>query len=212
MLRSSRQLVHSTARREGMTSGVVRSLSFVAQAAALILGLAGAADAKDNSVQIVAALSLTGPGNYYGLPILDGVRLAVEEANADPRKANVELKILDDQSSGTQARQLAKDICEGPAVAAVGPALTTAALLSGPAYADCGLVSIPATAHGDDVPKAATTFQPVFNGGEMGAALAVYLKYVLNGQHAVVLYRKDGYGTPVRQRIRTRVQAALDPH
>jgi branched-chain amino acid transport system substrate-binding protein len=81
-------------------------------------------------------------------------------------------------------------------VATIGPALTIAALNAGQVYGECGLVVIPPTAHGDNVPRAATTFQPVFNGGEMGSALAAYLKHVLGGHRAVVMFRKDGYGTP----------------
>jgi branched-chain amino acid transport system substrate-binding protein len=163
---------------------------------AVAAGHVSAALADEKTVEIVAALSLTGPGNYYGLPILDGARLAVEEANSAGRSVKIELREVDDQSSSTRARDVAREICDSPAVAVVGPALTTVTLVAGPAYAECGLVSIPATAHGDDVPRPATTFQPVFNGGEMGAAMAIYLKYVLNGHHAIVLYRRDGYGEP----------------
>lgn len=155
---------------------------------------AGSALAGQNSIGIAAALSLTGPGDYYGKPILDGVNLAVDEANAADPPRRIELTVSDDQSDVGRARSLAQDICKTAALAEVGPALTISALSAGPAYAECGLAAIPATAHGDDVPNAATTFQPVFNGGAMGSSLAAYLKFVLGGQRAMILFREDGYG------------------
>jgi ABC-type branched-subunit amino acid transport system substrate-binding protein len=91
---------------------------------------------------------------------------------------------------------VARAIGASDAVAEVGPNLTVIGMATGPIYAQAGLVSIVPTAHGDAVPNAATTFQPIFNTGEMGAALANYLFYVLQGQCADVLYRNDAYGHP----------------
>jgi ABC-type branched-subunit amino acid transport system substrate-binding protein len=96
---------------------------------------------------------------------------------------------------------VADQVCASQTIAVVGPALTVAALSAGAVYAKCGLVAIAATAHGDDVPQAATTFQPVFNGSSMGTALAVYLKQVLHGDRVIILFRRDGYGMPVAQGV-----------
>jgi branched-chain amino acid transport system substrate-binding protein len=155
-----------------------------------------AAFAADSQIKIVAAVSLTDPGAYYGVRTLDGARLAVEEANASADGPQIDLVAQDDESSQASARRLGEQACKTDAAVVVGPVLTTVALAADPVYANCGLVTVPATAHGDDVPKSPTTFQPVFNGGEMGSALAVYLKEVLHGEKAVVLYRADGYGQP----------------
>ncbi len=150
---------------------------------------------RQSSVQIAAAISLTGPGAHYGEPVLDGVRLAIEEANSQGG-TNIELSVLDDQSSESRAAAVSQEMCSSPAVVTIGPVLTTAALAAGPIYANCRLVSIAATAHGDDVPKSETTFQPVFNGGAMGSSLAAYLKHVLGGSSVALLFREDGYGRP----------------
>jgi branched-chain amino acid transport system substrate-binding protein len=155
------------------------------------------AAADSPTIEITAPLSLTGSASLYGLPVLDGARLAVEEANADGGSAGrIVLNAADDKGDVNLARDLARQVCRSPSLAVIGPNLTVTALTAGPVYADCGLLVVPPTAHGDDVPKAATTFQPVFNVGSMGSALAVYLKYVLKGERAVILYPKDGYGQP----------------
>jgi ABC-type branched-subunit amino acid transport system substrate-binding protein len=175
----------------------MRSLLF-----ALCALYAVACEAEEAALQIAVAVSLTGDGAYYGKPILDGARLAVEEANnsADPA-TRIGIQSYDDRSDPAYAHAVADQVCATQAIAVVGPALTVAALSTGPVYAKCGLAAIAATAHGDDVPKAATTFQPVFNGGSMGAALAVYLKQVLHGERVIILFRRDGYGIPVAQGV-----------
>jgi len=169
---------------------------------ALCALLAVACQAGEAPLQIAAVLSLTGDGSYYGKPILDGVLLAVDAANhsADPATL-IGIQSFDDRSDPAYAHTLADQVCATQAIAVIGPALTVAALSAGPAYAKCGLVAIAATAHGDDVPKAATTFQPVFNGSSMGTALAVYLKRVLHGDRVIILFRRDGYGIPVAQGV-----------
>jgi ABC-type branched-subunit amino acid transport system substrate-binding protein len=169
---------------------------------ALCALLAVACQAGEAPLQIAAVLSLTGDGAYYGKPILDGVLLAVDAANhsADPATL-IGIQSFDDRSDPAYAHTLADQVCATQAIAVIGPALTVAALSAGPAYAKCGLVAIAATAHGDDVPKAATTFQPVFNGSSMGTALAVYLKRVLHGDRVIILFRRDGYGIPVAQGV-----------
>jgi len=79
-------------------------------------------------------------------------------------------------------------------LAVIGPSLTISGMTTGPVFAEAGLASIVPTAHGDDVPNAPTTFQPIFNTGQIGAALANYLFYVLQGRRAVLLYTDDAYG------------------
>jgi ABC-type branched-subunit amino acid transport system substrate-binding protein len=158
--------------------------------------------AQATPLHLAAALSLTGPGDFYGLPARDGVRLAVEEANAEPGQAPIELEVDDDHSQPAQAAALAGKLGAGDALSVIGPPLTVSALRAGPVYAQAGLVAIVPTAHGDDVPAPATMFQPIFNNGRMGAALAEYLYHVLGGRRAIVLYRDDGYGRPLAEGFR----------
>jgi ABC-type branched-subunit amino acid transport system substrate-binding protein len=162
-----------------------------------LLLAAGYGHARAAPLHLAAALSLTGPGDFYGLPARDGIRLAVEEANAESGEARIELDVADDHSEPEQAVALARKLGADDALAVIGPPLTVTALRAGPVYAQAGLVAIVPTAHGDDVPAPASVFQPIFNNGRMGAALADYLFHVLGGRRAIMLYRDDGYGRPL---------------
>ncbi len=126
-------------------------------------------------------------------PTEDGVRLAAEEA-AEREGAPVEISVSDDQSSPQVAADVARKLADSDALAVIGPSLTISGMTTGPVFAEAGLASIVPTAHGDDVPTAPTTFQPIFNTSQIGAALANYLFYLLQGRRAVVLYTDDTYG------------------
>jgi ABC-type branched-subunit amino acid transport system substrate-binding protein len=167
---------------------------------ALAFGLAPAC-AHAQTQTIAFAASVTGSGTYYGAPALEGARMAVTDANSQTDQPPITLDVLDDQSSPRLAGQIAASVVDSDAVAAIGPVLTVAAEIAGPVYAAGGLPITLATAHGDDLTDAATTFQPIFNNGEQGAALADYLSYVLNGQDVVVLYRDDAFGRPLARGI-----------
>jgi ABC-type branched-subunit amino acid transport system substrate-binding protein len=171
----------------------------LAHAAAWILTLVAAvvpAGAQGSDGRIAVAVSLTGSGDSYGLPALDGARLAIEEHNASGAGPHLELAVYDDRSNDERARAVAREIAASDALAVVGPATTGMALASGPVYAEAGLVCIGTTATGDGVTQNATTFRASFSTSDGGEALANYLRHVLGGERAIVLYHDDGYGQP----------------
>jgi ABC-type branched-subunit amino acid transport system substrate-binding protein len=151
--------------------------------------------------EIAVAVSLTGPGKTAGDPVLNGARLAVEEANADGDGVPVELVTYDDKSSPDGARDAAQHAVADNAVAVVGPAISVLSLAAGPIYAQNGLVSITPTAHSDRVTVNRTTFRPVFSTSEMGRWLVVYVRHVLGLRKVVVLYKDDGFGQPMRDGV-----------
>jgi ABC-type branched-subunit amino acid transport system substrate-binding protein len=116
-------------------------------------------------------MPLTGPSSIAGLPVLDAIRLAVDEANAagGPR---IELDVHNDRSNDDGARGAARAIIAGDAVAVVRPATTTSALAAGPLYGEAGLAAVIPYAHGGGGSGSPTTFRPVFSTAEMGVALA----------------------------------------
>ncbi len=160
------------------------------------------AAAQPEPLKIAVTGSLTGIGSFYGIPALDGARMAVDEANAESGKPRIEIEATDDKSLLAEASTLAQTIVGGDALVAIGPDLTIIASRTNKIYASGILASIVPTAHGDDIPQAATSFQPIFNTGQLGSALADYLHYVLRGNHAVVLYKDDAFGTPIAQGFR----------
>jgi ABC-type branched-subunit amino acid transport system substrate-binding protein len=169
----------------------------ISLALAVILGGIPIALAQSATQTIALETSLTGPGAFQGVPALEGARLAVAEADQDSSQAPVAIAVTDDQSSPKQAAALARHIAASDAVAVIGPILSVSATETGPVYAQAGLASIDPTATGDAVPDAATTYQAIFNTGDIGAMLANYLFYVLHGQCAEMLYRNDVHGQPI---------------
>ncbi len=174
---------------------------------AVLFGLIGVlsatgALAEAPRLKLAAALSLSGFGTFYGGPVLEGLTLAVEEANRQKGEPSIEVSVADDHTSPSEAAALARSLASSDALAVIGPPLTVSAMLTGPIYEQAGLVSIVPTSHGDDVPKPSTTFQPIFNTGAMGAALANYDFYVLGRHRAVVLFREDAFGRPIADGFR----------
>jgi branched-chain amino acid transport system substrate-binding protein len=164
-----------------------------------------------NTAVIAAPLSLTGEGERSGQAILNGLRLAVEEALAAEPELRVRIEELDDRSNDDAARSLADQVAAGPAVAVIGPSSSTRSLAAGPAYAVGGLVSLPANATSDVITQNATTFRVVFKNNDLGEMLALYLARVLNRRAASVVVIQNGYGATLQEGfVRTASRLGLD--
>lgn len=174
---------------------------FAATAAVALLatspGLAQTAPAK-----IAVAVSLTGSGMNFGQPNVDGATLAVEEANAERGATRIELEVRDDGSNPDKARAIAQELSKGDALAVVGPGTTPIALAVGPVYAEAGIACIGPTTTGDSVTGSASFFRAIFSTSDGGEALVNYLRYVLGGTQAAVIYKDDGYGQPFSEGVR----------
>jgi ABC-type branched-subunit amino acid transport system substrate-binding protein len=167
-----------------------------AMLASVVAGMA-TAEAQTPSAKIAVAVSTSGAGETYGSPALDGATLAVEEANADHSALKIELRVEDDVSNADVGQHVARQVIDSDTLVVVGPATTPMSLIVGPLYAEAGLVSIGTTATGDGVTANATTFRASFSTSDAGEVLANYLRHILGGTRAIVLFKDDGYGRPV---------------
>lgn len=179
-----------------------RVLSGVAGAIGMLVlcgstGLAQAPAAE--GVEIAVALSLTGPGASHGLSTLEGVQLAIDEANAEGLGPPITIATYDDQSSDEEATRLAARIAQSPAALVIGPTFSTASLAAGPIYAEAGLASLPATATSDRITDSATTFRMLFRNSEQGEMLAVYLDRVFGQRRAAVIDVDNAYSRSLRE-------------
>jgi len=147
-----------------------------------------------HAVEVAAALPLTGDEAAIGEAALQGIQLAIEEANADGARPHIELAIYDDRSNDDEAKKLASQIVASRATVVLGPALTTASVAAGPTYAQAGLVAITPTAAGDTVTQNATTFRVVLKNSEQGKMIAIYLTRVIGGRRADVIVADNPYG------------------
>jgi branched-chain amino acid transport system substrate-binding protein len=163
--------------------------------AALSLGAqASAADAPARSVEIAVSLPLSGEEASYGEGALLGIKLAIEEANANGATPRIDLNVLDDKGSDDEAKAVAERIVAGKAALMLGPAFSTASLMAGPVYAQPGLAALSPTATSDAITDNPTTFRVIFKNSEQGVILANYLSRVLNQRKADVIVVDNKYG------------------
>ena len=160
--------------------------------------LAPSTAAQPRALRLAVISSLGGDAETTsGRSFLDGARLAVDEANAERAGPPIELDVYDSGRGGEGAREAAGKVAASEAIGVVGPLLSTSSLAAGPIFAKAGIASIVSAAESDLVTANATTFRANFKNSDLGNWLAVYLRHVLGGQNAVVLFVDDGYGRTI---------------
>lgn len=164
-----------------------------------------------NSVEIAALLSLSGEGEASGQPVLEGIELAIAEANAHGNGPRIRLTTYDDESRLDQARALAEDIAASDALLTLGPSFSTTAVEIGPIFAEAGQVLLPPTATSDAITNSPTTFRMVFKNSDQGELLATYIDRVMESQQATVIVEDNTYGQTLRRGFeRTANQLGLE--
>src|SRR6185295_16948548 len=170
---------------------MVKVVLTIAAAAVAGLGTSAGTPSPAEKVEIAAAISITGEMSAFGTGSLEGIQLAVEEANARGRGPRIELKVYDNASSAETAARIAGQVVASRAVLVIGPSNTTTSLAAGPIYAQAGMASITTTATSDLITDNATTFRILFKNTEQGEMLATYLFRVLGHKRAAVLVADD---------------------
>ena len=107
---------------------------------------------------------------------------------------HIELDVYSDKGTEQGAREVAEKIAGSQALLAVGPLFSTSSVAAGPVYAKAGMASIVAAAESDRVTDAGTTFQSTFKNGDLAVSYAGYVRYVLNGRRAAVIFIDNAYG------------------
>jgi ABC-type branched-subunit amino acid transport system substrate-binding protein len=152
-----------------------------------------------NEVEIAAALPLTGDEYTFGRGSLEGLQLAIEEANASGQGPRLKLVNYDDASDDARAKDIADKIVASPAALVLGPTLSSASLAAGPVYAAAGVVSLTTTATSDLITSNPTTFRIVFKNSDQGELLAAYASRILHSDAASVVWIDSGYGRSLRE-------------
>ncbi len=156
------------------------------------------ADPGTRTVEVAAALPLSGEGIAFGEPSREGLQFGIDEANARGVGPRIDLKFYDDRSSQDGARAAARQIVASKAVMVLGPSYSSQTLAAGPIYADAGMVVLPPTATSDAITQNATTFRIVFKNSDQGRTLATYLSRVLKVHAADVVVEDTSYGQTLR--------------
>jgi branched-chain amino acid transport system substrate-binding protein len=151
------------------------------------------------TVAIAFVGPLTGPYANLGINVRDGMKVAVEEANAASQKYTFVIKQFDTQGSGDQAPgQAAKYIPDAQVLGVVGPTFSgeTKAVL--PQLQEAKLVMVSASATAVDIPTTVadqTVFHRVIpDDGVQSTGVNAYVTKVLKAKKVAVIHDGSDYG------------------
>ncbi|MDD0839444.1 branched-chain amino acid ABC transporter substrate-binding protein [Curvibacter sp. HBC61] len=170
-----------------------------------VLGAAGLAQAQEvQTVKIGHAGPTSGGIAHIGKDTENGVRLAVEEANAQNlviggKKIRFELAAEDDAGDPRQATAVAQKMCDAQVAGLVGHLQSGTSIPASGLYAKCELPNITASASNPDLTKPGykTTFRLIANDNALGAALAYYAADALKVKRVAIIDDRTAYGQGV---------------
>jgi ABC-type branched-subunit amino acid transport system substrate-binding protein len=154
-------------------------------------------DAHTRGIEIAAALCLSGDEQAYSQSALEGLQLAIADANARKDGPTITLKIYDEQSTVEGARRIAQQIADSHAPFVLGSVFSFLALVEGPIFAKAGIAAL-STATSDLITRNPTTFRLQFKTSDQGEMLATYASRVLHQKRMAAISVDDGYGGTMR--------------
>ncbi|KUM04272.1 branched-chain amino acid ABC transporter substrate-binding protein [Chromobacterium subtsugae] len=152
-------------------------------------------------VKIGTANPLTGPFAHWGRDADDGVKLAVQEANAeklvlDGKPASFEVVSEDDQADPKVATQVAQRMVDAKVAGIVGHLTSGAAIPASRIYSDAGIPMISGSVTSPSFTQQGyrNTFRLIANDQQQGEALAKYAVGKLGAKRVAVIDDRTTYG------------------
>ena len=157
--------------------------------------------------------ALTGPDANLGVNIQNGVKLAVEEHNAESGACQVTLTPYDSQGDQNQAQGLAQKAAgDTKVIGLVGPAFSGESKVADPIFADpdVNLVAITPSATNPALAENGwkTFFRVLGNDASQGPAAASYITGTLGKQKVYVVDDSTEYGKGLADLVRKDLGAA----
>jgi len=176
-----------------MLCGIVGFGTVALPIAVVLFAAAGTAIGRDEpTLRIAVPLTLSGPAGNIGTEVLDGIRMAIEDAGA--QAARIELAVFDDSGDVETARETARRIAASDALMVMGPSLSVVATQVEQIYAEAGLAVLSPNIASEE---ATSIFRLNMGLRHVGESLADYLHYALAGRRAALIYSDDGLGRPI---------------
>lgn len=150
-----------------------------------------------DEIKIGANFELTGGAAMYGTEELNGLRLAVDEANASgDLKSKIVIVQADNQTNGAEAaNQARKLITQDKVVAIVGPAISGLTLAAAPVAQENKIPLISPSATAVEVTaEGEYIFRACFLDSTQGKIMGEFAYNKLNSRNAAILYAKSEYG------------------
>ena len=173
---------------------------------AAIAMVAGLASAQDAVVKIGHVAPMSGSQAHYGKDNENGVRLAIEDLNAQNvviggKKVKFELVAEDDAADPKQGTAVAQKLCDSKVAGVVGHLNSGTTIPASKVYNDCGIPHITGAATNPNLTKPGykTTYRIIANDLALGAGLAFYAADALKLKKVAVIDDRTAYGQGVAE-------------
>lgn len=174
--------------------------------AAAIAAAAGVAMAQDMVVKIGHVAPMSGSQAHYGKDNENGVRMAIEDLNAQKVKIGgktikFEIAAEDDAADPKQGTAVAQKLCDAKVAGIVGHLNSGTTIPAAKIYNDCGIPHITGAATNPNLTKPGykTTYRIIANDNALGAGLAFYAADSLKLKKIAVIDDRTAYGQGVAE-------------
>ncbi|MBK6007712.1 branched-chain amino acid ABC transporter substrate-binding protein [Ramlibacter ginsenosidimutans] len=175
-------------------------------AAMAIAAVCGLSAAQDMVVKIGHVAPLSGPQAHYGKDNENGVRMAIEDLNAQGvtiggKKAKFEIEAEDDAADPKQGTAAAQKLCDAKVAGVVGHLNSGTTIPASKVYHDCGIPHVTGAATNPALTKPAydTTYRIIANDNALGSALALYAADQLHLKKVAIIDDRTAYGQGVAE-------------
>jgi branched-chain amino acid transport system substrate-binding protein len=175
-------------------------------AALAIAAACGFAAAQEQVVKIGHVAPLSGAQAHYGKDNENGVRMAIEDLNAQKIKIGGktikwEIQAEDDAADPKQGTAAAQKLCDAKVAGVVGHLNSGTTIPAAKVYNDCGIPHITGAATNPNLTKPGynTTYRIIANDNALGAALALYASDKLHLKKVAIIDDRTAYGQGVAE-------------
>jgi branched-chain amino acid transport system substrate-binding protein len=173
---------------------------------AALATVASLASAQDQVVKIGHVAPVSGAQAHYGKDNENGVRMAIEELNAQNitiggKKIKFEIQAEDDAADPKQGTAAAQKLCDAKVAGVVGHLNSGTTIPASKVYNDCGIPHITGAATNPNLTKPGykTTFRIIANDNALGAGLAFYAADTLKLKKVAIIDDRTAYGQGVAE-------------
>ncbi|MBK6651235.1 MAG: branched-chain amino acid ABC transporter substrate-binding protein [Betaproteobacteria bacterium] len=172
---------------------------------AAVAAVAGTAVAQDvQVVKIGHVAPLSGAQAHYGKDNENGVRMAIEDLNAQGitiagKKVRFEIVAEDDAADPKQGTAAAQKLCDAKVAGVVGHLNSGTTIPASKVYNDCGIPHVTGAATNPNLTKPGykTTYRIIANDNALGAGLALYAADALKLKKIAIIDDRTAYGQGV---------------
>ena len=143
---------------------------------AAIAAAASLASAQDQVVKIGHVAPMSGSQAHYGKDNENGVRMAIEDLNAQNisiggKKIKFEIQAEDDAADPKQGTAVAQKLCDAKVAGVVGHLNSGTTIPASKVYSDCGIPHVTGAATNPNLTKPGykTTFRIIANDNALGS-------------------------------------------